>query len=101
MQASLEAPTLEVESQPDTIWVRVLPFAAFGTLWADLIRQLSYQWATSEQYAYGWFVPFFALGLVWKRYAKRPAPRPVNSPRWMVILVSLATFVFLPLRVVH
>src|SRR6266498_1683762 len=98
---SSETPTLAVESQRDTIWFRLLPFAAFGILWADLIRQLSYQWKTNEQYAYGWFVPFFALGLLWKRYAKRPAPRPVNSPRWMVVLLATVAFVFLPVRVVH
>ncbi len=96
-----ESPPFVVENPPDKIWIRLLPFAAFGILWADLIRQLSYQWKTNEQYAYGWFVPFFALGLLWKRYAKRPAPRPVNSPRWMVVLLATVAFVFLPVRVVH
>jgi len=55
-----------------------LPLAAFAVLWADLVRQLSYTWETNEQYAYGWFVPFFALGLFLKKWPSRPAPEPAQ-----------------------
>jgi exosortase/archaeosortase family protein len=41
-------------------------------LWLDLIRLLSTQWEAREQYAYGWFVPFFAAALLWRRWLDRP-----------------------------
>jgi hypothetical protein len=53
------------------------PVGLFSVLWLDLIRQLSYQWSNNEQYAYGWFVPFLALGLFWRRWLTRPV---VSSP---------------------
>ena len=53
-------------------WRRYLPVALFAVLWLDLIRQLSYQWETNDQYAYGWFVPLFALALLWRRWQDRP-----------------------------
>jgi len=56
-----------------------LPLALFSVLWIDLIRQLSYQWSTNEQYAYGRFVPFLALGLLLKKWPDRPAPCPPSS----------------------
>jgi exosortase len=52
----------------------VLAIGLFAILWLDLIRQLHYTWDTREQYAYGWFVPFFALFLLWRRWADRPGP---------------------------
>jgi exosortase len=60
-----------------------LPILLFGVLWADLVRQLSYEWAAREQYAYGWFVPFFAAALLWRRWLDRPAPQlsTFNLPR--------------------
>ena len=57
----------------------VLPLALFSVLWIDLIRQLSYQWSTNEQYAYGWFLPFLALGLLLKKWPDRPVPSPISA----------------------
>jgi exosortase len=78
-----------------------LPLALFGILWTDLVRQLSYTWEASEQYAYGWFVPFLALALFWRRWMTRPAARPQASPFWLVALVVVAAVVLLPVRVIH
>ena len=78
-----------------------MPLALFGVLWLDLIRQLSYQWSTNEQYSYGWFVPFFALGLLWRRHACRPAPWPVAAPAWLTVFVAMLAGALLPARVVH
>src|SRR5438067_2264423 len=33
-----------------------------------LWRQLSGEWSVNDQYAYGWFVPVFALVLFWLRF---------------------------------
>jgi exosortase/archaeosortase family protein len=54
-----------------------LPIAVFAILWLDLIRLLSTQWETREQYAYGWFVPIFAAALLWRRWLDRPAPSAI------------------------
>lgn len=51
------------------------PVGLFSVLWLDLIRQLSYQWSNSEQYAYGWFVPLLALGLFLRKWSTRPRDR--------------------------
>ena len=76
-------------------------------IWLDLIRQLSYRWATSKQYTYGWFVPLLALGLFWKRWTTRPtaeAPWSEVSSRWpvvMTIVIFTVALMLLPVRVVH
>ena len=109
---------------------RWLPVFLFAILWADLVRQLSYTWDTNEQYAYGWFVPFLALALFWRRWATRPSPLRLSRgesagtlahcqgeglgvkdsgesspgfPRGLFArgLVCLLAFCLLPLRVVH
>ena len=56
-------------------WTSWLPIAVFGVLWVDLIRLLSTQWETREQYAYGWFVPLFAAALLWRRWLDRPGEK--------------------------
>ncbi|MBA2269000.1 MAG: archaeosortase/exosortase family protein [Chthoniobacterales bacterium] len=38
-----------------------------GLLWFILCRHLSGEWSVNEQYSYGWFVPFFAAYLFWRR----------------------------------
>jgi exosortase len=77
------------------------PLGLFSVLWLDLIRQLSYQWSNREQYAYGWFVPFLALGLLWKRAVDPPEPQSMKPPAWMLCLVAGVLLVLLPVRVIH
>lgn len=78
-----------------------LPIAVFGLLWVILIRELGKQWEAREQYAYGWFVPFLALGLFWRRWAIRPAAAPHSPPGWLWVLVSVVALGLLPIRVIH
>jgi exosortase len=78
-----------------------LPLVLFGVLWADLVRQLSYEWAAREQYAYGWFVPFFAAALLWRRWLDRPAPNGRRPAIWMTGLVIVAVLALLPMRVIY
>lgn len=85
----------------DRIFNVWLPIAAFGVLWGDLIRELSKQWEAKEQYAYGWFVPFLALALFWRRWATRPAAAQHSVPAWAWVLVSIVALSLLPIRVVH
>jgi exosortase len=82
--------------------VRVwLPIAIFGILWADLVRQLSYEWEAREQYAYGWFVPFFAAALLWQRWLDRPASNGLRPPILMTGVVIVAGLALLPIRVIY
>jgi len=88
-------------SSSGALWRLGLPLAIFAILWVDLVRQLSYMWSTSEQYAFGWFVPIFVLGLFWKRWMSRPAGQPSAPPFWLVALVAAAALAFLPLSIIH
>lgn len=78
-----------------------LPVAAFGVLWADLIRELSSQWEAREQYAYGWFVPFFAVALLWRRRQDRPPAETQNPSLIWQGIVLLLIVALLPLRVIY
>src|SRR5437762_92780 len=99
--SSLFPRSIEIESWLAGALKSAIPLALFGVLWLDLIRQLSYQWSTNEQYSYGWFVPIFALGLLWRRWVCRPVPRPVAAPAWLIALVAMLAAVLLPARVIH
>lgn len=52
----------------------ILSTLAFGWLWFIYCHHLSAEWSYNEQYSYGWFVPFFALYLLWLRWEDRPEP---------------------------
>ena len=109
--SSFESPVVRWSSS--AIWRLGLPLILFGVLWADLVRQLSYTWEAREQYAYGWFVPFFAAALLWRRWLDRPAPQlstfnfpwPVKGPPTSLGLLSAFCFLLclllLPLRVIY
>lgn len=77
-------------------WV---PILFFSVLWFDLFRLLSYTWQTREQYAYGWFVPLFALFLLWGRNADRPAPRKSPPHPGITIAMLLVAALLLPARI--
>lgn len=85
--------------RPDrvTLWVWVL---AFGLLWLDLLRQLSFTWATSEQYEYGWFVPLLAAGLLLRNWGTRPDPVPGRDPWALKIGMGVLVLALLPIRIV-
>jgi exosortase len=75
---------------------------ALCILWADLVRQLSYTWSTDEQYAYGWFVPILASGLLVRNWLSRPAPQtPFPASLFIVVAFGLAAVALPPLRVIH
>jgi len=83
------------------LWRRAVPLVLFAALWLDLIRQLSYMWESNEQYAFGWFVPVLAIGLVLSKWSSRPAPEPAQPPRSFLITIGILALLFLPARVVH
>ncbi len=82
-----------------------LPLGLFAVLWIDMVRQLSPHWESSEQYAYGWFVPFLAAGLFVRRWFNRPEPAlaPQNRTKSLpfLLLAALLAVIYLPVRMVH
>ncbi|HYG35801.1 MAG TPA: exosortase/archaeosortase family protein [Clostridia bacterium] len=119
MPSTLTEPQTAPAPAATATWKTWLPIAAFCLLWLDLFRLLSSQWEAREQYAYGWFVPFFAAALLWKRWADRPRPwrettgqlsagQPTTgqlttgqlSP-WSCGLVVLGLVLLLPFRVIY
>src|SRR5207248_7627374 len=78
-----------------------LAVTVVGALWFILLRHLSNEWSVSEQYSYGWFVPFFAAYLFWLRWQDRPDPRPVATRKSNVLVaitVLIAFATLFPLR---
>ncbi len=78
--ASLES-GLRVEATPPAAPVPPLPVrwdivACALVLWGVLSWFLGAEWSLSEQYSYGWFVPFLAAALFWLRWENCPAARP-------------------------
>jgi exosortase/archaeosortase family protein len=94
------------------LWRLGLPLALFSVLWLDLIRLLSGNWEAREQYAYGWFVPFLALALFWKRWMDRPEGTKAESRKqktetgpakinfYSLLSIFLLCLLLLPLRVI-
>jgi len=101
MRGFVDRPPDFLVTRSDRIFKTWLPIAVFGLLWCDLVRELSKQWDAREQYAYGWFVPFLALGLFGRRWATRPDPVQRPAPGWTWALVGLVALSLLPIRVVH
>jgi len=69
--------------------------ALAGLLWAWLAGELWFEWSVSDQYAYGLFVPFLMLYLLWLRVEDAPAPQPrggANGALAAVAVVALAQY---------
>lgn len=69
--------------------------------WAGLIAKLTTDWSTNPQYEFGYFVPFFILYLLARRWNSRPSAavsRPFISALW---LGSAIMFLLLPLKIVQ
>jgi exosortase len=97
-----------IQPQPDNAEPasrRGAPFwvlcVGLGSLWIDLIRQLGHTWSSSEQYAYGWFVPLMAVGLLIRNWGTRPRAGVDGTPGWMIAGVVLVALLLLPARILH
>lgn len=104
--APLATSAAPLVTSPARFWPLWLSLGAFAVLWLDLCRQLSYEWSTNDQYAYGWFVPIFALGLFAKKWRTRPSPSDLRPlPSGHPFSFQLSPFIlllsYLPLRVIH
>jgi exosortase len=94
-----------VESKPDRHRAIRLDLISGGlflaALWFILCRHLSGEWTFNEQYNYGWFVPFFALLLLWLRWETRPREsrkEKVESRKLAIAIAAVALALLLPIR---
>ena len=101
MTSATDSAPLPTAAPDGALWKFWLPIVLFGLLWADLVRQLGYHWDSDEQYAYGWFVPFLAIGLFWKRWVNRPVPQPSTAGFLLSAFCLLLCLLLLPVRVVY
>lgn len=77
------------------------PIVVLAIVWVDQIRRLSFEWSTSDQYSYGWCVPFLCLVLFWLRWSTRPeASTTAIRGSWTVLALACALFLG-PVRVLH
>ena len=69
--------------------------------WAGLISKLTTDWSTNPQYEFGYFVPFFILYLLGRRWSSRPAVSPLRPVVPAITIGLLIMFLLLPLRIVQ
>lgn len=74
-------------------------------LWIQLFLALVPTWRHAEYYGYGWFVPFLAAGLAWRRWRSAgPPTAPSSSTTRRLPLVSVlllaAAVLIVPLRAI-
>jgi exosortase len=82
-----------------------LILSAVALLWLQLFVALIPTWRDGEYYSYGWFVPFLAVGLGWRRWQyleKRPETTG-EPPRFAPVvlgLLVLGVIAIAPLRLI-
>lgn len=88
------------ETSPDGWYVWLLPLFALGC-WALVVRHLSPEWTTNEQYHFGWLVPLLAAYLVKVRFETPPVPQPVQNP-WLanaaLLALAIGSIFIMPIR---
>ena len=70
-------------------------------VWGGMIFKLTTDWSTNAQYEFGYFVPFFIVYLLVRRWPSRPdtsTENPVGLAIWVAILMLM---ILLPIRVVQ
>ncbi len=78
-------------------WMLCIPVL----LWGELIYKLTTDWSTNAQYEFGYFVPFFIIYLLARRWSDRPEPSE-RAPGSLILLIGCAGLIaLLPLRVIQ
>ena len=75
--------------------------AVVGVVWGSMVLKLSTDWSTNAQYAFGYFVPFFILYLLFRRWPSRPDASASCSVGVTVSVGLLLLLLLLPIRVVQ
>lgn len=85
------------ESWPLSLWLLLGGLAAG---WIFYMVQLHLQWGSESYYNYGWFVPFLAALLFYRRWERRPAaaPPPANIALLLVGISLFGALLIMPSR---
>ena len=75
----------------------VLAVAAWCVLW----NKLRVDWATNDQYGYGWFVPPLSMVLFLLRWPDRPVARATKHGWILAALTGLSLFLLVPVRLIE
>ncbi len=86
-------------SQSIVLWA---PWLLLLLYWIHFWNRLRFDWNVPE-YAFGWCVPFLAIGLIYIRWESRPAPRPMEGSLRKVVTtaVILAFLLHIPICLVE
>ena len=86
-------------SQSIVLWA---PWLLLLLYWIHFWNRLRFDWNVPE-YAFGWCVPFLAIGLVYIRWESRPAPCPMEGSLRKVVTtaVILAFLLHIPICLVE
>jgi exosortase len=77
-----------------------LNLALAGLLWVWLAGELWFEWSVSDQYAYGLFVPFLMMYLIWLRAEDQPAPKPWRRADVSLAAVAIVALAQYPIAVI-
>ena len=80
-----------------------MPWFLLLVYWIQFWNRLRVDWSAVAKFAFGWCVPFLALGLLYIRWESRPAPLPLKgSPRKIVTAaIILVLFLHIPICLVE
>ena len=75
--------------------------AVAAVVWGSMVLKLSTDWSTNAQYGFGYFVPFFILYLLFRRWPSRPEASANYSVGITVSVGLVLLLLLLPIRVVQ
>lgn len=67
-------------------------------LWLPVLEILELEWRFNEQYHYGYFVPIFALYLIYNRWIDRP---PCDKPMFPLFLMLGIVLLLIPMQLIE
>ncbi len=66
-----------------------MPWLLLFLYWVQFWNRLRLDWSALAQYAYGWCVPFLAIGLLYVRWRSRPAPQGLEGPVRKIVTAAI------------
>ena len=83
-------------------WMQIILVVAIPVIaWSAFIRKLTTDWSTNSQYEFGYFVPFFILYLLARRWGSRPPASRDLSARLAAFLGVGMLLLLLPIRIIQ